>query len=139
MTFPAMPPAVAEFYRGSQIPDADLWAGAFAADGVFHDPVGSEPIVGREAIRAKLTAVIPKFPGFYGLTPLTAHTVAGRTAVGWTGAVVAANGNPINWSGITIFTLDEDGLIADAAAYFNHDVFVAQLNGSSLLGVSPAH
>ncbi|MFI5807461.1 nuclear transport factor 2 family protein [Streptomyces sp. NPDC051561] len=127
MTFPAMPKAVHQFYAGSQAADAELWAGAFAEDGLFHDPVGSEPIRGREAILARLRKVIPLFDPFLGITPVEAFTTGGQTAVLWRGAVVSTEGNPVNWSGITVYRLDDEGLIAEASAYFHHGVFSAQL------------
>jgi ketosteroid isomerase-like protein len=33
-----------QFFTASQSGDADAWAAAFAADGVFHDPIGQPPI-----------------------------------------------------------------------------------------------
>ncbi|WP_415950011.1 nuclear transport factor 2 family protein [Streptomyces sp. KLOTTS4A1] len=127
MTFPAMPKAVHQFYAGSQAADADLWAEAFAEDGIFHDPVGSRPIEGREAIRAKLHNVIPRFDPFLGITPIDAYTTGGQTAVSWRGAVVTTDGKPVNWAGIHVYRLDEQGLIAELWAYFHHGVFAAQL------------
>ncbi|MEV4252831.1 nuclear transport factor 2 family protein [Spirillospora sp. NPDC049652] len=129
MTFPAMPHAVLQFFRASQEGDADTWANAFAQDGVFHDPIGTAPIVGRAAIRDFIASVLPRFQPFLGLTPIEAHTVGDHVAVSWRGAAVALDGSPVNWSGINIYELDETGLIRDAKAYFNSAVFQAQLTG----------
>lgn len=127
MTFPAMPASVMQFFTASQAGDIDAWADAFAADGVFHDPVGRPPIVGRAAIRAFIASVVPGFHPFLGLTPHEAHTVGNQVAVAWRGAAVSQDGKPVNWSGINIYELDETGLIKDAKAYFNSAVFQAQL------------
>jgi len=129
MTFPAMPPAILQFFRASQDNDATTWAESFAPDGVFHDPVGAPPITGRPAIEAFIASVLPNFKPFLGLTPHTAHTVGPYTAVSWTGAAVAADGRPVNWSGINVYELDDTGLIREAKAYFNPAVFQAQLAG----------
>jgi len=128
MSFPAMPKAVHQFYAGSLAADAELWAGAFAEDALFFDPVGSEPIRGREAILARLRKVIPMFDPFIGITPIDAYTTGGETAVSWRGAVVSNDGKPVNWSGISVYRLDDEGLIAEARLYFHHGVFTAQLN-----------
>ncbi|GAA1034856.1 MULTISPECIES: nuclear transport factor 2 family protein [Amycolatopsis] len=125
----AMPPAVTQFFTASQSGDADAWAGAFAADGVFHDPVGEPPIVGRAAIREFIASVLPNFSPFLGLTPREAHAVGGSVAVSWSGAAVTGSGVPVNWSGINVYDLDEDGLISEARAYFNRAIFQAQLTG----------
>jgi steroid Delta-isomerase len=127
MTFPAMPLSVLQFFRASQQGDADAWAAAFAEDGVFHDPVGAEPLTGRAAIRDFIASVLPNFSPFLGLTPLQAHTVAGHVAVSWRGAAVSLEGRPVNWSGINVYTLDGEGLIREAKAYFDPAVFAAQL------------
>ncbi|GAB2532751.1 nuclear transport factor 2 family protein [Nocardia heshunensis] len=128
MTMPAMPAAVMQFFTASQSGDADAWADAFAADGIFHDPVGQPPIVGRPAIREFIASVLPNFDPFLGLTPREAHTVGNAVAVSWTGAAVTDTGNPVNWSGINIYDLDDNGLIREARAYFNRAIFQAQLD-----------
>ncbi|MGW6463641.1 nuclear transport factor 2 family protein [Streptomyces rubiginosohelvolus] len=126
MLFPAMPSAVDRFYRASQESDATSWAEAFAEAGVFHDPWGTEPIVGREAIRLFIASVLAGFRSF-GLTPLDAYTVGGRVAASWRGSAVALDGATVNWSGINVYELDADGLIKQATAYFDRAVFQAQL------------
>ncbi|MEU3499434.1 nuclear transport factor 2 family protein [Streptomyces hundungensis] len=127
MTFPAMPKSVLQFFTASQAGDADAWADAFAETATFHDPVGTDPLEGREAIRAFIKSVIPNFDPFLGLTPLEAHTVGNFVAVSWRGAAVSLDGKPTNWSGINVYEIDENGLIAEAKAYFNSAVFAAQL------------
>ncbi|RJL35266.1 nuclear transport factor 2 family protein [Bailinhaonella thermotolerans] len=127
MTFPAMPASVTRFFTASQSGDIDAWAGAFAADGVFHDPVGRPPLVGRAAIRAFIASVVPGFHPFLGLTPYEAHTVGDQVAVAWRGAAISTTGKPVNWSGINTYELDGTGLIREARAYFNSAVFQAQL------------
>ncbi|MFC4913195.1 nuclear transport factor 2 family protein [Actinomadura gamaensis] len=129
MTFPAMPASVLEFFAASQRGDAAAWAATFAEDGVFHDPVGQPPIVGRDAVHAFIGSVLPNFDPFLGLTPVEAHTVGNSVAVSWRGAAVSKDGRPVNWSGINIYDLNADGLIKEARAYFNHAVFAAQLTG----------
>ncbi|MGC0367273.1 steroid delta-isomerase [Rhodococcus sp. 27YEA15] len=128
MHFPAMPQKVAQFFEGSQTSDPRMWADSFSKDGLFYDPVGSDPIDGRENIYARLVGAFDAFKPFYGLTPESAFTTGGVTAVKWSGAVVhRESGSPVNWAGITVFELTDSGEIANARAYFNHDVFAAQL------------
>lgn len=118
-----------QFFTASQSGDAEAWAAAFAVDGIFHDPVGEPPIVGRAAIGAFIASVLPNFSPFLGLTPREAHTVGNAVAVSWTGAAVTATGTPVNWSGINVYDLDDKGLIREARAYFNRAIFAAQLDG----------
>ncbi|MFE7619951.1 nuclear transport factor 2 family protein [Streptomyces sp. NPDC057496] len=128
MTAPAMPKAVLQFFAASQKGDADAWADTFEEDGIFHDPVGSDPIRGREEIRAFIASVIPEFDPFLGLTPVEAHTVGSSVAVSWRGSAVSKDGRPVNWSGINVYELGEGGLIHEAKAYFDQAIFQAQLS-----------
>ncbi|WP_067182493.1 hypothetical protein [Microtetraspora niveoalba] len=64
---------------------------------------------------------------FLGMTPREAHTVGESVAVAWSGAAIAADGTPVNWSDINIDDLDQDGPIREAGAYFNRAIFQAQL------------
>jgi steroid delta-isomerase len=129
MTDPAMPRAVLQFFAASRTGDLDGWAASFAEDALFHDPVGQPPHRGRAAIRAFLGSVVPGFDPFLGLTPLAAYTVGGSVAVSWRGAAVTRAGRPVNWAGINVCELGDDGLIQEARAYFDLAVFQAQLTG----------
>ncbi|MFJ1896761.1 nuclear transport factor 2 family protein [Streptomyces sp. NPDC088115] len=126
--FPAMPRSVLNFFLASQRADAGAWAESFAVDGLFFDPVGTEPLRGREAIRRHIASVLPEFRPFLGITPVEAHTVAGSVAVSWRAAAVTKSNRPVNWSGINIYDLDGHGLIKVARAYFSQAVFQAQLD-----------
>ncbi|GHB60205.1 ketosteroid isomerase [Streptomyces umbrinus] len=127
--FPAMPPAVLQFFHASQKGDADSWAAAFAEDAHFHDPVGTPPLTGRPAIHDFTASVITSFRPFLGLTPVEAHTAGNSVAVAWRGAAITQDLRPVNWSGINVFELDGAGLIREAKAYFDRAVFQAQVNG----------
>lgn len=129
MTFPAMPPAVLQFFQASQNGDADAWADAFAEDALFHDPVGTPPLEGRAAVHDLVTSVLTTFSTFLGLTPTEAHTAGNSVAVTWHGAAITQDLRPVNWSGINVFELDDTGRIREAKAYFNPAAFQAQVNG----------
>ncbi|WP_059007727.1 nuclear transport factor 2 family protein [Streptomyces specialis] len=124
---PAMPASVLRFFTASHAADAEAWASTFAENAVLHDPVGQPPIEGRAAIHAFIAEVLSGFSPFLGLTPLQAHTAGNAVAVAWHGSALTTAGRPVNWSGINVFDLDDDGLIAEARAYFDQAVLRAQL------------
>lgn len=128
--FPAMPRSVLDFFLASQRADAHAWAAAFSAGAVFHDPVGQPPIVGRAAIRKRISSILPNFRPFLGITPQEAHVTGDFVAVSWHAAAVTLGNRPVNWSGINIFHLAADGLVDECSAYFNYAVFQAQLDTS---------
>ncbi|UCM87594.1 nuclear transport factor 2 family protein [Streptomyces marincola] len=129
MTFPAMPRYVDAWFRASIDADPDAWADTWTEDGIFHDPVGDPPVVGREAIRKFIADALPAFKPFLGLTPVEAYYVADSVAVSWRAAAVTGDGKPVNWAGINIYELAEDGMIKEVRSYFSNAVFQAQANG----------
>ncbi|CAM5311972.1 nuclear transport factor 2 family protein [Streptomyces aurantiogriseus] len=129
MSGPVMPPAVLRFFQASQNRDAEAWSGAFAEDAFFHDPVGTPPLEGRAAVRDLVVSVITGFSPFLGLTPTEAHIAGDSVAVTWHGAAITRDRRPVNWSGISVFELDDTGRIREARAYFDRAAFQAQVDG----------
>ncbi|MFI1707620.1 nuclear transport factor 2 family protein [Streptomyces griseoruber] len=129
MPIPDMPPAVLQFFQASQNGDADAWSGAFAEDALFYDPVGTPPLEGRAAIHDLVVSVITGFSPLLGLIPTEAHTAGDSVAVAWHGAAITRDRKPVDWSGISVFELDDTGRIREARAYFDRAAFQARANG----------
>ncbi|MFD5542000.1 nuclear transport factor 2 family protein [Streptomyces sp. NPDC127079] len=128
MSTPVMPPAVLQFFQASQNADADAWSSAFAEDALFHDPVGTPPLEGRAAVHDLVVSVITGFSHFFGLTPTEAYTAGASVADTWHGAAITQDHRPVNWSGISVFALDDTGRIREARAYFDRAAFQAQVD-----------
>ncbi|WP_378143969.1 heme-binding protein [Cnuibacter sp. UC19_7] len=121
------PDAVAGYFAALRANDPDAWASVFAADAVGYDPAGTPPLVGRDAFRTMLTGFLPTWGRFDGIQEDEVITAGPVTSVRWTGSGVSAGGNPVRWSGINTFFLDDDGLISSFYAVFDADELSRQL------------
>ncbi|MFE3852046.1 hypothetical protein ACFXPN_12955 [Streptomyces griseorubiginosus] len=64
-----------------------------------------------------------------GLIPTEAHTAGDSVAVAWHGAAITRDRRPVDWSGISVFELDDSGRIREARAYFDRAAFQARATG----------
>ena len=106
--------------------DADAFANTFAEDGTTYDPVGSEGVTGREAIREFLSSICANFKSVT-LTEDSIFVAGNGAAVKWTGKGTSKNGKNVNFEGIDVFELNADGKIQTVRAYWNPAEMIAQL------------
>jgi steroid delta-isomerase len=118
-----LPPAVADFFKGSTAADPDAWSAPFTEDAEIHDPVGQPPLTGRAAVRERMASFLPYLTEFSGLVPTDAYRAGDSTAVHWTATATMANGRDLAWTGITVFSLDGAGAIREMRAYFDPSIF----------------
>ncbi len=108
--------------------DADAVAEAFASDGVSHDPVGTAPHAGRDAIRqfmqSRLTAAER-----VSFTPNQIFVAGDSAAFKWTAQLTTKQGQSVGVEGIDVIHLSDDGKIQTLHAYWDPTpVLAAQLN-----------
>ena len=106
--------------------DADAVANTFAEDGTTYDPVGSEGVTGRDAIREFFSSIYKNFKSV-ALTEDAIFVAGTGAAVKWTGKGTSANGKNVNFEGIDVFEIDTDGKIRTVRAYWNPAEMIAQL------------
>jgi steroid delta-isomerase len=97
--------------------DPDGIAALFAEDAVQADPVSSPPNIGRDAIRVFFTASIGASEGWTFSAP-TVHTCGNQVAINFQ-IMVKSSGTTMTIEGIEVFTVDHDGLISSANAYWD--------------------
>jgi len=102
--------AVRGYFLAIRAMDADAFANAFAEDGTTRDPVGSPPITGRPAIREFLQSICKNFKTV-GLTEDAVFVAGNGAAAKWTGKGTSTNGKEVNFEGIDVFEIDQDGKI----------------------------
>src|SRR5215203_143601 len=98
----------------------------FASDAVLEDPVGTPPIVGKEAI----TAYLGTFPTLFSemkLYSLDVKVCGQEAAVKWRLRFRTKTGNVFFLDGIGIFKFNEEGKIQSEREYFDLAYFLAQL------------
>jgi len=117
---------VRAYFLAIRAMDADAIANTFAEDGTTYDPVGSEGVTGREAIREFFSSILKNFKSV-ALNEDSIFVAGDGAAVKWTGKGTSANGRNVNFEGIDVFEVDADGKIRTVRAYWNPAEMIAQL------------
>lgn len=118
--------AVRAYFLAIRAMDPDAVASTFAEDGTTYDPVGTEGVTGREAIREFFNSIYRNFKSV-ALTEDSIFVAGNGAAVKWTGKGTSANGKNVNFEGIDVFEVDTDGKIQTVRAYWNPAEMIAQL------------
>jgi steroid delta-isomerase len=118
--------AVRAYFLAIRAMDADAFANTFAEDGTTFDPVGSPAISGRAAIREFLASICKNFKSV-GLTEESVFVAGNGAAVKWIGKGTSVTGKDVNFDGIDVFEVNEDGKIQTVRAYWNPAEMIAQL------------
>ena len=95
------------------VPDVDGIMAAYAAEPTVHDPIGSEPKVGREAVRAFYESIVPLQPKATLLGPVT---VTGNFAAFQFKLELTLGEDQIVVIATELFVLDDDLLITEMTA-----------------------
>jgi steroid delta-isomerase len=93
--------------------DVDGIMAAYAAEPTVNDPIGSEPKVGREAVRAFYESIVPLKPKATLLGPVT---VTGNYAAFQFKLELTLGDSPITVVATELFVLDDDLLITEMTA-----------------------
>src|SRR5262245_36572225 len=101
---------VRAYFLAIRAMDAEAFANTFAEDGTTNDPVGTPPITGRTAIREFLESICKNFKSV-GLTEDAVFVAGNGGAVKWTGKGTSNTGKEVNFEGIDVFEINEDGKI----------------------------
>jgi len=118
--------AVRAYFLAIRAMDADAFANTFAEDGTTFDPVGSPAITGRDAIREFFQSICKNFKSV-ALDEDSVFIAGNGAAVKWSGHGTSNNGRDVNFEGIDVFEVNEDGKIHTVRAYWNPAEMIAQL------------
>jgi len=118
--------AVRGYFLAIRAMDAEAFANAFAEDGTTCDPMGAPPIVGRDGIREFFNSICKNFKSV-GLTEDSVFVAGNGAAVKWTGKGTSTTGREVNFEGIDVFEVNQDGKIQNVWAYWNPAEMIAQL------------
>src|SRR5947207_12601132 len=118
--------AVRGYFLAIRAMDPEAFANAFAEDGTTHDPHGSTAITGRAALRGFFESICKNFKSV-GLTEDSIFIAGDGAAVKWTGKGTSNNGREVNFEGIDVIDVNQDGKIQTVHAYWNPAEMIAQL------------
>jgi steroid Delta-isomerase len=118
--------AVRAYFLAIRAMDADGFANTFAEDGTTFDPVGTPGIIGRPAIRDFLASICKNFKTV-GLTEESVFVAGNGAAVKWIGHGISTNGKEVNFEGVDVFEVNDNGKIQTVRAYWNPAEMISQL------------
>ncbi len=121
---------VAEYFAALRARDPERWANTFAEDATSNDPVGTPPMIGRDALRGFLAHLSSSFQDF-GLTEDSVYIRGNTAAAKWNGFVVTFGGKRISFEGIDVIQCNEQGEIALVNAYWDPTPVFAALENKS--------
>ena len=110
--------AIAEYFAAIRAMDVERWVNTFDANAVSHDPVGTPPMHGHEALRQFLTQVNSGFDSL-ALTEDNVFINGNSAAVKWTGKGIGRNGKSVTFEGVDVIECNEAGKIVTVHAYWD--------------------
>lgn len=119
---------VAAYFAATRAMDKEVWLGTFAEDGISNDPEGSDPLDTIE----KRTAFFDGITGAFervGIQENEVYISGNGAAVKWTGSGKGKNGREVEFKGIDVFELNEDGKIKELWGYWNPGAMMMDLMG----------
>ena len=100
--------AVRGYFLAIRAMDADAFANSFAENGTTFDPVGSPGVTGRDGLREFLRSICKNFKSV-SLAEDCVFVAGDGAAVKWTGHGTSTSGREVNFEGIDIFEVNDDG------------------------------
>lgn len=107
--------------------DRVAYLACFSEEAVVHDPYGGRPWQGHEAL-AKFFSGMERTWASFTMTPGEAFVSGNRLATTWTAQGTSKNDKSATFSGINVFTVNDDGLITQLEAYWDFKAMVAQIS-----------
>jgi uncharacterized protein (TIGR02246 family) len=107
------------YFSALRAMDVEAWVALYADDATSYDPVGSQPHVGKDAIRKFLTDFFALFLSV-GLKEVNMFVAGDYAAVKWNGEGVGkARKNHVTFEGIDVIFVGGSGLIRSVHAYWD--------------------
>ena len=128
MSIEAIQKVVADYFAAIRAMDVEGVVATFAANAVSHDPVGGPAIEGLAGIRQFFQGMTSAFEEA-GLTENHVFISGDGAAVKWTGHGIGKNGREVNFEGIDVFKVNEEGKIQNLWAYWDAAAMMAELQG----------
>lgn len=98
----------------------------FAADAELNDPHGGRPFIGKEGLSKWFSGFLATWTQF-SISVEEPYSSGDRTAVKWNARGDASSGKGAAFSGIDVFTINEDGLITRMDGYWDAPAMLAQI------------
>jgi ketosteroid isomerase-like protein len=107
--------------------DRDAYLSCFNSAAELRDPYGGEPFLGHDGI-AKWFKGMERTWQEFSIKPVDQFRGGDRIAVQWEAQGRAKSGKNAQFSGINVFTFDNEGLISHLEGYWDFQSMVAQIS-----------
>jgi steroid delta-isomerase len=107
--------------------DRAAYLACFSQDATLQDPYGGRPLLGKDGLNRFMDGMERTWDRF-SMTPSTPFAAGDRIAMGWTATATAKSGKTAQFAGISVFTLNEEGLIDRLEAYWDIKAMLAQIS-----------
>lgn len=103
------------------------YVACFAEDALLRDPYGARPLQGTAGLHKFMDGMERTWQSFQ-ITPGEAYVAGNRVAVPWRCVATAKSGMVADFAGVNVFTIHENGLIAQLDGYWDFKAMVAQIS-----------
>ena len=107
--------------------DKAAYLACFSEDAIVHDLYGSRPWQGHEGL-SKFFGGMERTWTSLIMTPGETYVSGNRLAATWTAHGISKSDKFAQFTGINVFTVNEDGLITQLEAYWDFKAMVAQIS-----------
>lgn len=107
--------------------DRHAFLACFGQNATLHDPYGGRPLQGVDGLNRFMDGMQRTWDRF-SMIPGIPHAAGDRIAVNWDAAAVSKSGKTAHFSGINVFTLNEEGLIDQLEGYWDIKAMLAQIS-----------
>ncbi len=120
--------AVSSYFAAIRSMDEEGFVAVFAPDAVSHDPVGAPPVSGYDGLRKFFKGMEATFTQLT-MTETAVYINQNEAAVHWQAEGTGKNGKTTHFTGIDVFTINDEGKISSLRAYWDPRAMMAQLKG----------
>ena len=125
---PRVEAAVADYFRTVSARDKNAWIALFDKTAVLHEPVGATPAEGREGLEQVWQVFTGPFASLTLRTDEVFYSGSGAAAR-WSAQAASSDGRSSDFSGITVFEIDDDGRIQTVMSYWDPAAVLIELAG----------
>jgi ketosteroid isomerase-like protein len=127
---PRLVEAVSAYFAAISARALDGWLELFTDDAVSHDPVGTVPAEGREALKEEWRMLTAPFERLSMVEEQAFYCGTGA-AVKWKAEGLGVNGGSVVFHGITVFEMTADGKIQTVMAYWDPAAMMIEMAGET--------
>lgn len=117
---------ISNYFAAIRSLDAEAFVAVFTPDAVSHDPVGAPPFSGHDGLRKFFQGIAATFSQLT-MTETAVYINQNEAAVHWQAEGTGKNGKITQFSGIDLFTCNDEGKISSLRAYWDPRAMMAQL------------